>query len=75
VLMFNVTNLDYIATKLEGMAIRFLDDGEVNTAHELARMSTDLKGMSKDLLDELFNKKDSVVSSEDKENNQNEKNS
>ena len=74
-LIFNVTNLDYIATKLEGMAIRFFDYGDVNTAHELSKMSSDLKDMSKDLLDELFNKKDSVVSSEDKENNQNEKNS
>lgn len=74
-LMFNVTNLDYIATKLEGMAIRFLDYGDVNTAHELTTMSRNLKDMSKDLLDELFDKKDCVVSSEDKENNQNEKNS
>ena len=74
-LMFNVTNLDYIATKLEGMAVRFLDDGEVNTAHELSKMSSDLKDMSKDLLDELFNKKDNVVDSEDKETVKNEENS
>lgn len=74
-LMFNVTNLDYIATKLEGMAIRFLDYGDVNTAHELTTMSRNLKDMSKDLLDELFNKKDNVVDSESKENNSDEKNS
>jgi hypothetical protein len=74
-LMFNVTNLDYIATKLEGMAIRFLDNGEVNTAHELSRMSSNLKDMSKDLLYELFNKKDNVIESEDKETVKNEENS
>lgn len=74
-LMFNVTNLDYIATKLEGMAIRFLDDGEVNTAHKLSKMSTDLKDMSKDLHVELFNKKDNVVDSENKETVKHEANS
>ena len=74
-LMFNVTNLDYIATKLEGMAIRFFDNGEVNTAHELSRISSDLKDMSKDLLYELFNKKDNVIESEDKETVKNEENS
>lgn len=73
-LMFNVTNLDYFATELKGMAVRFHDEGDVNTAKELLRISSDLKDMSKALLDELFhindynrvNDSDSINNKEDK---------
>lgn len=71
-LMFNVTNLDYFATKLEGMAVRFHDEGDINTAKELSIISSNLKDISKDLLDELFhikyrcNNSESINNEEDK---------
>lgn len=70
-LMFKVTNLDYIATMLKGMAIRFHDDGEYNTANELNNMAKELKDISKGLIEELFSEQNTepTDSEEKKEEN------
>ena len=49
---FSVSNLDYIAVKLEGMAIRFIDNGEEHTGYEFKRIAQQLKDISKDLREE-----------------------
>ena len=49
---FSVSNLDYIAVKLEGMAIRFIDNGEEHTGYELKRMAQQLKDISKVVAEE-----------------------
>ena len=50
-LFFNVTNLDYYAVKLQGMAIILYDDGNTTAAKELDNIAMFLKEMSNEIKD------------------------
>lgn len=50
-LFFNVTNLDYYAVKLQGMAIILYDDGNTTAAKELDNIALFLKEMSNEIKD------------------------
>lgn len=50
-LFFNVTNLDYYAVKLQGMAIILHDDGNTTAAKELDNIAMHLKEMSNEIKD------------------------
>ena len=50
-LFFNVTNLDYYAVKLQGMAIILHDDGNTAAAKELDNIAMNLKEMSNEIKD------------------------
>lgn len=50
-LFFNVTNLDYYAVKLQGMAIILHDDGNITAAKELDNIAMNLKEMSNEIKD------------------------
>jgi len=63
---FSVSNLDYIAVKLEGMAIRFIDNGEEQTGYELRSMARQLKDISRALREEQRIGSPSVLEKETK---------